>query len=155
LSPTDFGGGILTPNAQDIFVVKLAPSGSHLWSKAFGGANYDSATVVAVDASDHLYLTGQAQGTVDFGGGPLVANATAYLLELDANGNHVMSKVFTDSMGAATGRGLAVDGLGNLLVGGSYNGTIDFGGGPLVASGAVEDVFLAKLDPNGNHVWSQ
>ncbi len=36
---------------------------------------------------------------------------------------------------------------------GYFAGTVDFGGGPLV-SAALNDVFLAKLDADGDHVWS-
>ena len=47
-----------------------------------------------------------------------------------------------------------VDGSGNVLVTGTFEGTVDFGGGPLTSTG-VSDIFLAKYDPNGNHIWSQ
>ena len=39
-------------------------------------------------------------------------------------------------------------------VAGSFEGSIDLGGGPLASAGG-DDVFVAKLDPRGNHVWSK
>ncbi len=48
---------------------------------------------------------------------------------------------------------LAVDGDGNIVVAGTGRGAIDFGGGPLVADG--RELFVAKLAPDGRHVWSR
>lgn len=48
----------------------------------------------------------------------------------------------------------AVDGAGNLLVAGSFAGTVDFGGGALTSAGA-NDAFVAKFDPTGKHIWSK
>ena len=54
--------------------------------------------------------------------------------------------------------GVAVDESGDVLLAGSLIGTIDFGGGPLASMGgdlSGGDVFVAKLDGGGNHVWSR
>src|SRR5262249_27347676 len=48
---------------------------------------------------------------------------------------------------------VAADGSGNVLLTGSYDGPIDFGGGPLTFTG-VDDAFVAKLTPGGAIVWS-
>ena len=50
--------------------------------------------------------------------------------------------------------GLAVDASGDVIVTGRFKSTVDFGGGPLTSAGSF-DVFLAKFDPSGGHVWSQ
>jgi hypothetical protein len=52
------------------------------------------------------------------------------------------------------GRGVVFDGAGNVYVTGGFQGTADFGGGNLVSAGST-DIFLAKYDANGAHVWSQ
>lgn len=44
--------------------------------------------------------------------------------------------------------------MGNVLVAGFFKGAADFGGGPLASAGGA-DVFLAKLAPTGEHVWSK
>src|SRR5262249_9671328 len=41
-----------------------------------------------------------------------------------------------------------------VYVAGQYEGTADFGGGPLPSNG-MEDVFVAKYDAAGNHLWSK
>jgi hypothetical protein len=51
---------------------------------------------------------------------------------------------------------LALDADGNLLVSGTFTGTVDFGGGPLSSPDAtLADGFLIKLDATGKHLWSQ
>lgn len=49
---------------------------------------------------------------------------------------------------------LAVAPDGSLVMTGTFRGRIDLGNGPLVSAGEA-DIFLAKLDSNGNHVWSR
>lgn len=48
---------------------------------------------------------------------------------------------------------VATDSGGNILIAGSFEGTVDFGGGDLT-SVEGRDVYVAKLDPNGGHLWS-
>lgn len=52
----------------------------------------------------------------------------------------------------ATELASAVDSAGNVYVGGSFQGTIDFGGGKLLTSLGYEDAFIAKFDGKGNCV---
>lgn len=49
---------------------------------------------------------------------------------------------------------LVVDHVGNTIIGGAYKGGIDFGDGELINSGG-DDIFLAKYNSDGAHVWSQ
>jgi outer membrane protein assembly factor BamB len=49
---------------------------------------------------------------------------------------------------------VAVDAAGNVVVGGSFLGTIDLGTGPLT-SGQGRDAFVALLDPSGTPLWSR
>ena len=43
----------------------------------------------------------------------------------------------------------------DILVAGDFQGTIDLGGGPFVGNMFDTDVFVARFDKNGNHVWSK
>lgn len=49
---------------------------------------------------------------------------------------------------------LAVDGLGNVLLTGKFTTTIQLGGESFVTRGGL-DLFLAKFDPSGAHLWSR
>lgn len=50
-------------------------------------------------------------------------------------------------------RSIAVDGAGNAIVTGTFQGTASFGGSALTSEGATE-VFVAKYGAAGTHVWS-
>ncbi|HET6348899.1 MAG TPA: FlgD immunoglobulin-like domain containing protein [Candidatus Krumholzibacteria bacterium] len=50
--------------------------------------------------------------------------------------------------------GVAVDGSGNVVVAGTFTGSMNLGGGTLTSAGSY-DVFLAKYDANGAFQWSQ
>lgn len=49
---------------------------------------------------------------------------------------------------------VAADSAGNVLVTGRMQGTADFGGGVLTSAGGF-DIFVAKFDPDGKHLWSK
>ncbi|MDH3217262.1 MAG: hypothetical protein OEN01_13420, partial [Candidatus Krumholzibacteria bacterium] len=70
----DFGGGdLVSAGSTDIFVAKYDASGAHQWSQRAGSTGGDIGQGVAVDASGNVVVTGEFQGTVEFGGGDLVS----------------------------------------------------------------------------------
>lgn len=153
-----FGGASVT---GDIFVAKFDPNGNHLWSKGYAGFA-SKAAGIATDSSGAVVVAGSFLGSIDLGGGSLAGSTdgSAFVLKLDAAGNHVWSKSFayTEAPSGAASSGLAVDASGDVLVVGDFSGTVDFGGGPLMTtmlpSSGKTDIFVVKLAPNGNHVWS-
>jgi hypothetical protein len=154
----NFGGATLTPpsNSVAVFVAKLSPSGAHLWSKMFGGLLLTKvpAITVAVDPGDNVVVSGGFESTIDFGGGTLssAASVDTFVAKLDSKGEHLWSKRFGDGQDQS---GLATtDATGNVLVVATGAGSMDFGGGALTSAGG-SDVFVAKLDPAGKHLWSR
>jgi hypothetical protein len=128
---------------------------AHVGSQRFGGTAADAAYSIAVDAAGNHLVAGRFGGTVDFGGGTLVSagSSDAFLAKYDAAGNHLWSRRF-GSTGLDYARDVAVDVAGDVLVAGWFNGTVDFGGGPLASAGS-DDVFVARFDSAGNHLWSR
>src|SRR5258708_19018608 len=57
------------------------------------------------------------------------------------------------------GRSVTVDKQGNVLTTGVFEGTVDFDPGAgtfnLTSVSASNDVFISKLDPNGNMLWTK
>jgi len=158
-SVVDFGGGpVARQGARDIFVAKMNPDGVLVWAETYGisGPGGGGSGDLLVDPAGDVFVTQAFHGGVDFGGGPLASVSTAMdilLVKLDSEGNHLWSKAFG---GTAEDRSwaLSVDAVDNVYVAGDFlSDTIDFGGGPLQRTGAV-DVFLVKLDSSGDHIWS-
>jgi hypothetical protein len=154
----DFGGGPLTSIGNwDIFIVRLGPDGTHIWSKRFGDdawGGYKGAAV-AIDALEAVIVTGSLCGAVDFGGGPLTGagNGDIFVAKFASDGAHLWSKAFGDGSGANIGA-VAVDAMGNVIVTGCFDGTADFGGGALTSAGG-NDIFVVEFGSDGTHLWSK
>ncbi|MFH1278491.1 MAG: SBBP repeat-containing protein [Candidatus Eisenbacteria bacterium] len=155
--PVDFGGGPITSAGfDDIFVAKFDPLGNHVWSHGYGGlGSYDRGNGVAVDLLGNVLVTGQFRNTVDFGGGPLTSAGgdDIFVAKFDPNGNHLWSKRFGNGQDQE-GLSIGVDDSGNVLVAGYFFGTVDFGGLGFWSAG-LDDIFVVKFDPDGNHIWSK
>lgn len=152
----DFGGGVLTSaGSADVFVAKLDPGGLYIWSDRFGDGDYQSAQrVAAAENTGNFMVMGDFEGSVDFGGGPLTSAGSfdVFLAKFGPTGTHYWSRRFGDASNQYTG-GIAVDAVGNTMIAGMYQGTVDFGGGPLTSMGPY-DVFVAKFNAGGTHLWS-
>ena len=153
--PVDFGSGPIVAGGNGIFLAKFDAVGKHVWSKPFGGGLADVGASVAADPNGNVIVTGAFWGTTDFGGGPITSagKSDLFIAKLSGNGTHKWSKSF-GSPGYDEGSSVAADSEGNILVAGSFSGTVDFGGGPLISVGG-QDISLVKLDAAGNHFWSR
>src|ERR1041385_6107721 len=155
----------LTSNSfsNDIFVCKLNSAGNFVWAKDMGGPGNDYASSVTLDASGNIYTTGVFSGTADFDPGAGTFNLAAsgyndmFISKLDSAGNFVWAR----SVGGSTyvwGQSIAVDGSGNVLVTGVFDGTVDFdpGAGTFnLASAGGYDIFVLRLDNLGNLSWAK
>jgi hypothetical protein len=92
---------------------------------------------------------------VDFGGGPLTSagGPDIFVAQFSAAGVHEWSRGMGGT-GQDTGLSVGVDGGGNVVVTGYFQGTVNFGGSPLTSAGGT-DIFLMKYSAAGAHVWSK
>ncbi len=154
----DFGGGTLSSQYfdRDVFVVKLSPTGAHVWSENFSSTSSDIGQAIAVDAAGNVAVTGFFTGSIDFGTGRLTARKEDIFVAKFAgsDGHAVWAKSF-GGIDVDRGQGVAFDHSGNVIATGLvYNGTVDFGGGPL-STGYDQDGFVVKLTgATGAHMWS-
>lgn len=154
----DFGSSVVTSaGSNDVFVAKFSPLGMPIWAKSFGDGSSQSATSVATDAAGNIVLAGPNTGVFDFGGGPVGGGVSTdiFVAKLEAGGGgHIWSKGFGDpSVQSVYGAG--VDAQGNVAFGGRYGGSVDFGGGPLELAVNGENLYIAKLSPAGDFVFSR
>ena len=160
----------LTSTGFDIFVSKLDNNGNLVWAKNMGGSGPDAYTVVttsndiALDTNGNVYVTGKFCGMVDFDPGPGVTALTSkgscdlYVVELDSNGNLIKARNMGGKYSEAEGYGIAVDATGNIYTTGHFTGTVDFDPGTSKANltnAGQWDIFVSKLDLNGNYVLAK
>ncbi|MFY0537506.1 hypothetical protein [Nannocystis pusilla] len=149
----DLGGGpLVAADAHDLLLAKLDAGGVHLWSKTFGNLADVSAHDLAVGEDGDVAVAGWFANSIDLGGGPLL-DGGAYLAVFDGDsGEHRWSKQLGSGNSAGCGARFAAD--GGVLLAGWFQGSIDFGTGPLIASDADADYFAARYDEGGELAWA-
>lgn len=162
----DFDPGVGTTNltanqARDIFIQKLDPSGNFLWAKHMGDFGTDRGFNIEVDPSGNLYTTGIFAGTIDFDPGNGTSNLTSngnadiFIQKLDANGDFIWAKSFGGIYGDFS-TSLAIDHNGNIYTTGAFVDLVDFDPGVGITnlnSNGDYDIFIQKLDVDGNFIW--
>lgn len=158
-----FGGTPLaSAGFSDVFIAKFSTGGAHQWSQRHGGLSFDRCNALAVDASGNAIITGEFEGTSNFGGAALVNTSgtrDVFLAKYGPAGAHQWSRGFAGN-GFDAGIGIEVTATGDIAVAGSFgnlfgtNGlTIDFGGAQHVSQGE-SDAFLAVFDAGGAYLRS-
>ncbi len=155
-----FGGTPLTSVGQtDIPVAKFAANGTPMWSKRLGGAIYDRGQAIVIAPDGDVIVAGTFQGTADFGNGLVTvpANSThAFIARYDSQtGAPVWSRTFVGNQSGDYAYGLAMAPNGDVVVTGSYQGTLDFGSVVLSSNRSSSDVFVARYTPTGVNVWAR
>ena len=129
----------------DAFVRKYGPAGGVVWTVQLGTSAVDAAYGLAADEGGNVFLTGATGGGL---GGASAGGNDAFVCKYDAYGNEEWTRQLgTDS--DDQGRGVALDGMGNILVCGYTYG--DLGGD----NAGAADVFVSKFDPCGAVVWTR
>jgi len=143
-----------------IVLAKYAPTGAHIWSETFANNNNNYGNAIAIDSGDNAFLTGQYSGYVDFGGGRLASptgpNPLFYVAKMNSNGGYVFAKS-RGGTGSQNGKGnvIAVDGNGDVIVGGGFYKSTDLGGGAITGIAVNQDCFIAKYSGvDGSYIWA-
>jgi hypothetical protein len=143
------------PDQQDYDCDGYTSCGEYDWSVRFGGTDYDFGHGVVVDPVGDLWIAGAFSDTMDLGGSVLEAvdGLDAFVARLAPDGGHLWSHSYGSTRDQSAGR-LRIDGDGDVIVSGGFNGPIDLGGGEFFVDWDFPSVFLAKFTPAGEHVWS-
>ncbi len=139
-----FNGGASATGtgADNPFVAKLDSTGTSKWIREINySGGYDYGWGFCIDKRSNVYT-----------GGTVSSGASMFIMKYDPNGNLLWS--ITPSGGGVAAMGLITDGADNLYVTGSMQGNVTFGNTTLIYTGSGQNVFLAKLDSNGNFLWA-
>jgi len=151
---TTLRGGI------DVFITKLAPSGTSLvYSTLLGGNDGESGGALVVDAFGRVSLVGMT-GSEDFPVSAMAPNkvgadADTFAARLSADGARLEYASVLGGNGSDYGTAIVVDSAGRIIVGG-WTGSQDFPNATYaVPSDPVRysaNCFLALLDPASNTI---
>jgi hypothetical protein len=162
----DPGNGIsnlTSVEGLDIFVQKSDTSGQLIWAKQMGGTGDNSGNSITTDADGNVYITGIFSGTVDFDPGAETSELSTFggrdifIQKLDPNGELIWVK----QIGGTSfdyAYSIALDAYANVFITGAFKGTADFDPGPgtvNLSSNGNDDIFIQKLDTDGNLIWAK
>ncbi len=158
LGSVDFGGGVLQSGAQDdAFVLKLGSDGSFGWARKIGGAGFDAGQGIAA-RGNAVVVGGFFNGsmTVDTTTLTSAGSSDIFVMSMAAsNGSTNWVKSFGGTSGELS-TDIAIDNTDNVVVTGSFAGTVNFGGGAISTPGGFSAVLLLKLaGATGAHLFSQ
>ena len=153
----DFGGGMLTSAGnRDLGVIKLDPSGKHVWSRRFGGQLDELAVSLAVDPAGSVVMTGSFDDVLDFGdGAPLhtAGRSDVFVAKLGPDGGTLWAQKLgntDEDIGAA----VAADQYGNVYAAGWFWKQLEVAGAAHKSMGK-KDMFLAAFGPGGAPLWAR
>ncbi len=152
-----FGDIVLTASgAKDAFVCKLDAGGNILWASRAGGSDATMGMSVALDSVGNCYIAGLFSGSATFGSVTLASQGyeDAFVAKLDAGGNFIWARR-AGGCDSDLGNDLSVDNAGNCLLTGGFSHTADFGPISLTSEGEYSDLFVCKLDAEGNFLWAR
>lgn len=168
----DPGPGVLNlvntaTNNQDVFIIKLDPSGNLAWARQLGSTSLEYSLAITTDQSGSVFTTGYFTNTLDFDPGVGTYNMTAtstsrdvFVVKLDAQGNFQWARKFGDIyMDLCVS--FVTDANNNVILSGSFVGTVDFDPGNgvynLVNTGGPSrpDIFVVKLNNQGEFIWAR
>lgn len=137
-------------------VVIDAPIVPASWAKQVPGSVNETVGAVGFGSDGSVYIAGAFHDALDLGGGPLAPTGTSfdmYAAKFTAAGEHVWSVRYGGTTDARATR-LAVLPNGDVVVGGSYYGSLTIGATVLTSTGAA-DSFLTRLNgTSGAPLWA-
>ncbi len=159
----DDGPGVFNMSAtgdQDIFITEYDSAGNFHWAKHIGGLLGDEVKELKLDQKGNILILGMFQGTVDMDPGLGTVNVTAqgsdaFVTKLDNNGNFIWSKQWQ----VYSINTMETDVNNNILLGGDFGGPADFDPGTgiytMTGGNLYTDLFICKIDENGNFKWAK
>jgi hypothetical protein len=124
-----------------------------IWAKQAGGNEGDNCTDIFVAPDGSIYSSGVYTGNAQFGSFGLQAQVgigRGYISKSDANGTVLWAKNFGSGVVS-----IAPGPQGTLYVSGNFMGTENFGGISLTASGPNYDLYVLKINANGDVLWAK
>jgi len=144
---------LVSRGGTDVFVAKASSSGQWLWAiSAGGGSSNDEAKGLAIDSNDNIYIAGDFTTSAWFGSTFFnsAGGADAFLAKISPDGAWQWAL-----RGGGTGyeyiKDIAVDGSGNAVIVGQFDGTTTFGSWSVTSQGRY-DILVAYATPSGS--WS-
>lgn len=148
-----FGSTTLSTGTYSTYVAKIDKDGKWLWATNTRSVGDNSPQAIAVDQGGNAYITGDFESLLLFGDIALTSKSEAdgYIAKVSNDGKWLWAKQIA-STDDVSPYGIALDASANVYVTGEFENESTFGSVTLTSKGE-DDVFVAKLDKDGNWQW--
>jgi len=150
-----------TPSPNNAFVLKLDGAGNFVWVSTFrGDANISACIAVGPTGNVHVAGLFNLDMDVETDAGNVIITAlgsyfNAYLVTLNANGNHLWHVALDSPVGESIAD-LETDSYGSVYTCGNFIGAVNFnpnGGGSATATTGYVDAYVARYSATGTLQW--
>ncbi len=145
---------IITNGQRDIFLAKYNNTGIIQWAVNGGGPlSAEEGRSVVVDPAGNPIMAGMFNDTATFSGTQLFTEGgnDIFVAKYNTNGNLIWAKS-AGGLGGDAAEAVGVDNDGNIFVTGYFDSSATFGS--IQVNGIDNDeIFLAKMNPNGDFLW--
>jgi len=140
----------------DGFIIKQDGDGNVLWAKSIGGSANDIPTSVCVDYMNNIYVIGYFNSSSISFDQITLSNSGAndiFIVKYDSQGNVQWART-AGGLSSEYANGVSVDLQNNIYVTGSFTSTNFVLGSNTYSTNGSNDVFVLKMNSNGNLLWS-
>ncbi|HRP01921.1 MAG TPA: YCF48-related protein [Candidatus Kapabacteria bacterium] len=145
-------------SSLDIFIAKYNNSGLCQWAEKIAGTGLDNIFTIKVDNDNNVYTAGYySSATLNFNNGFSLSNSGLSDVFISKYSSAGVCQWVQKIYGSATDEAysLDLDSKNNVYVIGSFNSPIlNFGSFISLNNFSQRDVFITKLDNNGNFKWA-
>ncbi|MFC1729705.1 SBBP repeat-containing protein [candidate division KSB1 bacterium] len=155
---------LTAPGIYNVFTLKLDSLGDFVWAKKIDGSSLNFGYSIALNSWGLVLTVGNFEGLVDFDPGPGTFNLgymggeDSFIQALYQNGNFQWAKMIGGNSRDII-KFITTDNNDNIYTTGYFTGWADFDPDTssfiLNSSGGTEDIFIQKLDFNGNFLWAR
>lgn len=152
LSSAIFGGTdtIHEVAAFDVFTALFDPAGDLIWARSIGDIGFDYGAAIDHDSQGNLYVHGEFHIS-SFN----ASSARLFVAKFDDAGDNVWTTLSASNGDFHLGNAISVDGAGNSFITGQFFAMLTLGPFTLDPGNPEAQVYVAKLDTDGNFMWAQ
>ncbi|MEM7368016.1 MAG: T9SS type A sorting domain-containing protein [Bacteroidota bacterium] len=136
---------------NNIFVARYASNGEVDWAIREGSSGFSKGCDIWTDATEHVYVVGEYEGTNDIGDTTLLTpfnKANLFVARYDSTASFEWIQTAGDSVGYISCYAMAMDDSLNIYVAGAFSNAVNFGPFPVSTNntGTAWDGFLLRMN---------